>query len=48
MEEEGLLANAAEVGAMLKTGLERELAGVAGVVEVRGQGLMRPQWSSLY
>ena len=40
MEEEGLLANAAEVGAMLKTGLERELAGVAGVVEVRGQGLM--------
>ena len=40
MEEEGLLANAAEVGAMLKAGLERELAGVAGVVEVRGQGLM--------
>ena len=25
---------------MLKAGLERELAGVAGVVEVRGQGLM--------
>jgi acetylornithine aminotransferase len=40
MEEEGLLANAAEVGAALKAGLERELAGVAGVVEVRGQGLM--------
>ncbi|MBV9891225.1 MAG: aminotransferase class III-fold pyridoxal phosphate-dependent enzyme, partial [Rhizobacter sp.] len=40
MEEEGLLANAAEVGAMLKGELERELAGVAGVVEVRGQGLM--------
>jgi acetylornithine aminotransferase len=40
MEEEGLLANAAEVGAFLKMGLERELAGVAGVVEVRGQGLM--------
>ena len=40
MEEEGLLANAAEVGALLKAGLERELAGVAGVVEVRGQGLM--------
>src|SRR4051812_33920569 len=40
MEEEGLLANAAEVGAMLKAGLEGELAGVAGVVEVRGQGLM--------
>jgi len=40
MEEEGLLANAGEVGAKLKSGLERELAGVAGVVEVRGQGLM--------
>jgi len=40
MEEEGLLANAAEVGAFLKQGLERELAGVAGVVEVRGQGLI--------
>jgi acetylornithine aminotransferase len=40
MEEEGLLANAAEVGALLKQGLERELAGVAGVVEVRGQGLI--------
>jgi acetylornithine/N-succinyldiaminopimelate aminotransferase len=40
MEEEGVLANAAEVGAKLKSGLERELAGVAGVVEVRGQGLM--------
>jgi acetylornithine aminotransferase len=40
MEEEGLLANAAEVGAFLKMGLERELAGVAGVVEVRGQGLI--------
>jgi acetylornithine aminotransferase len=40
MEEEGLLANAAEVGAMLKSGLDSELAGLAGVVEVRGQGLM--------
>ncbi|MDL5033215.1 aspartate aminotransferase family protein [Pelomonas sp. APW6] len=40
MEEEGLLANAARVGAELKAGLERELAGVAGVREVRGQGLM--------
>ena len=40
MEEEGLLANAAKVGAELKAGLERELAGVAGVREVRGQGLM--------
>ncbi len=40
MEEEGLLANAATVGAALKAGLQRELAGVAGVVEIRGQGLM--------
>ncbi|MDP3822947.1 MAG: aspartate aminotransferase family protein [Burkholderiales bacterium] len=40
MEEDGLLANAAAVGALLKSGLERELAGVKGVVEVRGQGLM--------
>ena len=40
VEEEGLLANAAEIGALLKGGLERELAGIDGVVEVRGQGLM--------
>ena len=40
MEEEGLLENAATVGAHLKTALERELAGVAGVTEVRGAGLM--------
>ena len=40
MEEDRLLENAARIGAALKAGLERELAGVAGVVEVRGQGLM--------
>jgi acetylornithine/N-succinyldiaminopimelate aminotransferase len=40
VEEEGLLANAATVGAQLKADLQRELQGVAGVVEVRGQGLM--------
>ncbi|UZD54184.1 acetylornithine transaminase [Caldimonas aquatica] len=40
MEEEGLLDNAARVGAALKAGLERELAGVAGVADIRGQGLM--------
>jgi acetylornithine aminotransferase len=40
MEEDGLLENAARVGAALKAGLEREFHGVAGVVEVRGQGLM--------
>ncbi|MBC8056746.1 MAG: aspartate aminotransferase family protein [Rhizobiales bacterium] len=40
MEEEGLLANAATVGAALKSGLERELDGVKGVADIRGQGLM--------
>jgi acetylornithine aminotransferase len=40
MEEDGLLANAAKVGAHLRAALERELAGVAGVKEIRGQGLM--------
>jgi len=40
MEEERLLENAATVGAALKAGLARELEGVAGVVEIRGQGLM--------
>ena len=40
MEEDGLLQNAATVGAALRAGLERELAGVDGVVEIRGQGLM--------
>ena len=40
MEEEGLLANAAEVGGYLKAELQRRLSSVKGVVEVRGQGLM--------
>ncbi len=40
MEEEGLLANAAKVGAALREGLTRELNGVAGVKDIRGQGLM--------
>ena len=40
MEEEGLLANAAEVGGFLKAELQRRLSKVKGVVEVRGQGLM--------
>jgi acetylornithine/N-succinyldiaminopimelate aminotransferase len=40
MEEDGLLANAATVGAALKAGLQRELEGVNGVVEIRGKGLM--------
>ena len=40
MEEERLLDNAAQVGAALKSALERELAAVNGVVEIRGRGLM--------
>ncbi len=40
IEEEKLLENAANVGAYLKAGLERELLGKPGVIEVRGQGLM--------
>jgi len=40
MQEERVLENAAAVGAELKAGLERGLAGVKGVVEVRGYGLM--------
>ena len=40
IEEDGLIENALNVGAVLKTGLERELAGVQGVVDIRGQGLM--------
>lgn len=40
MEEDGLLENAATVGAHLKQGLARELGGLKGVVEIRGQGLM--------
>ena len=40
MEEDGLMENAATVGAHLTAGLRRELEGVAGVTEVRGYGLM--------
>ncbi|MBT9501697.1 MAG: aspartate aminotransferase family protein [Burkholderiaceae bacterium] len=40
MVEDGLMANAATVGAALTDGLRRELAGVGGVTEIRGQGLM--------
>jgi acetylornithine aminotransferase len=40
MEEDGLLENAARVGAHLKSALERELGGLKGVTEIRGQGLM--------
>ena len=40
IEEDGIVANAAAVGAVLKAGLEAELAGVPGIVDIRGQGLM--------
>jgi acetylornithine/N-succinyldiaminopimelate aminotransferase len=40
MIADGIMANAARVGAHLKGALEAALAGVAGVKEVRGQGLM--------
>ncbi|MBW8072169.1 MAG: acetylornithine/succinylornithine family transaminase [Ferrovum sp.] len=40
MESEGLLVNARERGEQLRAGLETGLASVAGVVAIRGQGLM--------
>jgi acetylornithine aminotransferase len=40
MEKEGLLENAAKVGAHLKERFEKGLAGAKGVKEIRGQGLM--------
>ncbi|KQV49357.1 acetylornithine aminotransferase [Pelomonas sp. Root1217] len=40
MEEDGLLANAEAVGATLRGALRDGLAGAAGFVEIRGQGLM--------
>ncbi|MGE4241101.1 aspartate aminotransferase family protein [Ramlibacter sp.] len=40
MEEDGLVDNASRVGAHLKGALAREIGGLQGVVEIRGQGLM--------
>lgn len=40
MEEDGLLENAAIVGAYLMASLQRELGSLPGVKEIRGQGLM--------
>ena len=40
MEKHDLLGNAARVGAHLKAGLEKALAGLSGIKEIRGQGLM--------
>ncbi len=40
MEEDGVMANAAAVGAVLRQALESGLAGQSGVKEIRGAGLM--------
>lgn len=40
IESEGLMSNSVVQGERVRTGLRRELAGVAGVVEIRGMGLM--------
>lgn len=40
MEQDGLLANATAMGDLIMNGMRRELAGNAGVRDVRGAGLM--------
>jgi acetylornithine aminotransferase len=40
MREEGLLENAAKMGALLRDGFAREFQGVTGIVEIRSHGLM--------
>lgn len=40
MEDDRLLENAANMGALLKAGFAREFQGLAGVKEIRGAGLM--------
>ena len=40
MEEDGLLDNAAAMGTLIMDGMRRELAGQAGLRDVRGAGLM--------
>ena len=40
MKEQGLLANADRVGRVIRDGLAGELAGVAGLKQIRGLGLM--------
>ncbi len=40
MQEDGLLANAAQVGAHLKSALQQAFANMPEVVDIRGQGLM--------
>ena len=40
VEREQLIANAEDVGALIRGELAKALAGLAGVVDIRGQGLM--------
>ena len=40
IEKDGLLAHALRMGETIQDGLRRELAGAAGVKEIRGEGLM--------
>ena len=40
IEQDGLLANAAQIGALIRQLFGEALAGVKGVVEIRGHGLM--------
>jgi len=40
MEEEGLLAHSEQMGQLIRAVLSRELAGIAGVKDIRGRGLM--------
>ena len=40
MEKEGLLVNADSIGRLIRDGLAQALAGIQGVVAIRGQGLM--------
>jgi acetylornithine aminotransferase len=40
IEREGLVARSAQLGRHLLEGFRHSLAGIAGVVEIRGQGLM--------
>jgi acetylornithine/N-succinyldiaminopimelate aminotransferase len=40
MEEEGLLDRAQRIGTSIVEGLRSELAGIEGIVEIRGGGLM--------
>lgn len=40
IEEDGLLANAEKIGEQIRQGFRESLAGIRGVVDIRGRGLM--------